>query len=105
MATMRELKRRARQMIGPMVGCLIVGYFVYHSVEGDHGALAWRQLDHRIAQAQTELDDLVSRKNALEQRVSLLRPESLDADMIEEQGRRLLNFSHPDDIIIRKISN
>jgi len=36
----------------------------------------------------------------LERKVSLLRPESLDPDMVEEQGRRLLNFSHPDDIHI-----
>lgn len=95
-----DIKRRARTMVGPILGCLLVAYFVYHAVQGDHGALAWRQLDLRIAEARVSLDDLVGQRDFLEHRVGLLRPDSLDADMVEEQGRRLLNFTHPDDVIV-----
>jgi cell division protein FtsB len=30
----------------------------------------------------------------------MLRPDSLDPDMLEEQSRKLLYFSHKDDIIV-----
>jgi cell division protein FtsB len=100
MATMQDLKRRARPVIGPVLGCLFVGYFVYHSIQGDHGVLAWRQLDLRVTEAESTLAALIGERDSLNHRVSMLRPESLDPDMLEEQGRRLLNFSHPDDIFI-----
>ena len=95
-----EVKRRAQQMVGPILGSLLVVYFVYHAVQGDHGALAWRQLDLRIIEARVTLEELAGRREALEHRVKLLLPESLDPDMLEEQGRRLLNFTHPDDIVL-----
>ena len=95
-----DVKRRARRMLGPMLGCLLAAYFVYHSIQGDHGALAWRQLDLLINEAEGSLSSLEERRDALARRVRMLRPDSLDADMMEEQGRRLLNFSHPDDVVL-----
>jgi cell division protein FtsB len=32
----------------------------------------------------------------------LLRPESLDPDMLEERARVLLNLAHPNDIVIMR---
>ncbi len=95
-----EWKRRARHAAGPLFGCLLVAYFVYHAIHGDRGALAWRELDRRIAEAEAERDATRAAREALERRVALLRPDSLDPDMMEEQGRRLLNFAHPDDLVI-----
>lgn len=100
MASMRDLKRRVRHVIGPVLGCLLVTYFIYHSIQGDHGMLAWRQLDLRVVEAEATLSDLQVERDSLERKVRMLRPESLDPDMLEEQARRLLNFSHPDDIVI-----
>lgn len=95
-----DIKRRARTMVGPMLGCLLAAYFVYHSIQGDHGALAWRQLDVLISEAEGSLATLEGKREGLERRVRMLRPDSLDPDMVEEQGRRLLNFSHPDDVVL-----
>jgi cell division protein FtsB len=95
-----DIKRRARHMIGPILGCLLVAYFVYHSIQGDRGMLAWYRLDQLIDEAEVSRRSLDARREGLERRVRMLRPESLDADMVEEQGRRLLNFSHPDDVVL-----
>ena len=100
MTAVRDLGRRLQRMIGPVLGCLLIGYFVYHSVQGDHGALAWMKLNLRIVAVDDEVSLLHAQRAALERRVRLLRPDSLDPDMIEEQGRRLLNFSHRDDVHI-----
>ncbi len=103
--TVIDIKRRVKRMTGPMFGCLLASYFVYHSLQGDHGVLAWRQLDLLITEAEGRLNELETRRDALERRVHMLRPDSLDADMVEEQGRRMLNFSHPDDVILTPESN
>ena len=100
MTAVHDLGRRLQRMVGPVLGCLLIGYFVYHSVQGDHGARAWLQLNLRIVAVDDEVSILHERRAALERRVGLLRPDSLDPDMIEEQGRRLLNFSHPNDVLI-----
>jgi hypothetical protein len=42
----------------------------------------------------------MKKKMRLESRVKMLRPDSLDPDMLEEQSRKLLYFSHKDDIIV-----
>ncbi len=36
----------------------------------------------------------------LERRVQLLRPDSLDPDMLEERARKVLNFAKKDEVVI-----
>ena len=38
----------------------------------------------------------------LERDVALLRPESLDPDMLDERARASLNLAHPDDLVMLK---
>ena len=96
----RDLKRRLAQMTWPMLGACLAGYFVYHAVQGDRGILAWMQVNQQIKVAQAELDKTDAEREALEQRVALLSNTSLDLDMLEERARVMLNFSHPDDLVI-----
>ncbi len=100
MAVWREIKRRARDVVGPVLGFCIVGYFAYHSVEGDRGITAFVRLTERIAEAQAQLGDLRSERQALERRVRLLRADSLDPDLLDERARQILNYARPDEVII-----
>jgi cell division protein FtsB len=54
----------------------------------------------RIDQAEKTFSILDEKKMRLERRVKMLLPDSLDPDMLEEQSRKLLYFSHKDDIIV-----
>jgi cell division protein FtsB len=54
----------------------------------------------RIDEAEKTFSLLDEKKMSLESRVRMLRPDSLDPDMLEEQSRKLLYFSHKDDIIV-----
>jgi cell division protein FtsB len=96
----RDLKRRLAQMAWPMLGACLAGYFVYHAVQGDRGILAWMQVNQQIKTAQAELNKTDDAREAMEQRVALLSNTSLDLDMLEERARIMLNFSHPDDLVI-----
>jgi cell division protein FtsB len=95
-----ELKRRARDVIGPVLGFCTVGYFVYHSVEGERGLFALLRLQEQIQEARAQLDELSAERKQLELRVSNLRPDHLDADMLDERARKVLNLARPDEIVI-----
>ncbi len=87
-------------MTWPMLGACLAGYFVYHAVQGDRGILAWMQVNQQIKTAEAELTKTDDDREAMEQRVALLSNSSLDLDMLEERARIMLNFSHPDDLVI-----
>ena len=100
MGIWRELKRRAGDVLGPVLGFCIVGYFVYHSIEGDRGLTAYVRLVEQLADARAQLAELQADRQAIEHRVSLLRTDHLDPDMLDERARVILNYSRPDEVII-----
>jgi cell division protein FtsB len=96
----RDIKRRLAQVTWPMLGACLAGYFVYHAVQGDRGIVAWMQLNQQIRVAEAELAKTDAERQEMEQRVALLSNTSLDLDMLEERARVMLNFAHPDDLVI-----
>ena len=96
----RDIKRRLAQVAWPMLGACLAGYFVYHAVQGDRGIVAWMQLNQQIRVADTELAKTDTERQDMEQRVALLSNSSLDLDMLEERAQVMLNFAHPDDLVI-----
>jgi cell division protein FtsB len=92
--------RSLRAAVGPVLGFCVVGYFAYHSFEGERGVYAYVRLAEQVEIAREHLDDVRNERLALEKRVALLRSESLDRDMLDEQTRALLNFARPDELII-----
>ena len=96
----REISRKARQVVGPLMGAALMAYFAYHAVQGDRGLLAWWNLRYEIEKTEFELEAVTAEKQALEHRVALLRPTSLDRDMLEEQARLMLGSVHPDELIV-----
>jgi cell division protein FtsB len=75
-------------------------YFGYHAVVGSRGLLAWRQLNEDIAATERELAAVRAERQALEDKVRRLRPDSLDPDLIDELARRHLSLAGPLDVII-----
>lgn len=101
MELLAEIRRRARHVIGPVLGMAVIGYFAYHAVHGDRGFVAWSKLEQAVAAARSELAARQMERKALEHRVKLLRPESLDPDLLDEAARSYLGHGHPDEVIIR----
>jgi cell division protein FtsB len=69
-------------------------------VQGDRGIVAWMQLNQQIRVADAELAKTGAERQQIAQRVALLSNTSLDLDMLEERARVMLNFAHPDDLVI-----
>jgi cell division protein FtsB len=93
---------RFTAFIFPLLACGAAGYFGYHFQTGDHGLKARADLERRKDVLAGELAGLREVKGRLERDVALLRPESLDPDMLDERARAILNLAHPDDLIVLK---
>ncbi len=100
MSLISELRRRARHIWGPTLGALLVLYFASHAFEGERGALAWVQLHQRIADAAAVLADTAARRGELGARVSQLRADSLDPDLLDERARIMAGLVHPSDLLV-----
>jgi len=100
MGMVRELKLRARQIIGPVIGMSVVVYFTYHVVQGDRGLLALGTLLGEVNALQAQVLDVRSERFALENKVKMLRVESLDPDLLEERARAVLGYGNADELVV-----
>ncbi|HVH76944.1 MAG TPA: septum formation initiator family protein [Stellaceae bacterium] len=104
MVVLRELRRRARLIAGPVFGMALTGYFAYHLIEGDRGLLAWLQLTRQIHASDQQLAVLEEQHKALGRKVSELTPDHLDPDLLDQQVRSVLDFAGPNDVVIMRSS-
>lgn len=103
MITLAYWQRQLRQIITPLFFLILIVYFIYHVFQGDRGVLAWFRLDTKISEARDQLKKLEATREGLENKVNLLSPKSLDLDMLEEQSRKILNFTREDELIVKDI--
>ena len=100
MAVMREIRDRSRQIILPVIGICVIGYFLYHSVQGERGVLSYLRLHLEVKKAQATLASLESERQEFDQRVANLNPKSLDPDMLDEMVRSNLNLLTRDEVVV-----
>ena len=100
MSLVREVRLRARKALPQVLAASFVAYFAYHAIQGERGLNAWVHLTSELQQATALHQGLVGERQKLEQRVNLLRRESLDPDLLEERARVVLNLGLPDEYVI-----
>jgi cell division protein FtsB len=100
MIVLRALRKRLQFSLGPLLGIALTGYFAYHLVEGDRGMKAWFYLNRELQAATANLQAIRGQRAALDLRVSNLRPDHVDPDLLDERIRATLNVVSPDDIVI-----
>jgi len=79
---------------------LFVGYFAVNAFTGNHGLRAYQDLDKQLATMQAELDGLKVERVLWERRVSLLRSDKIDPDMLDERARAILGYVDPRDLTL-----
>ncbi len=70
-------------------------YFVFHSIYGSRGILAYFKLQAELSNSHKKLEILRAERLEIENRTKLLRHESIDKDMLDEKIRSVLGFSAP----------
>lgn len=77
----------------------MVGYFGINAYTGKYGLNARQELDQEIIALTSELARLKRERAEGEQRVSLLRSDRVDPDMLDERARYQLDYAHPRDLV------
>src|SRR5499433_3626593 len=76
-----------------------IGYFGVNAYTGKYGLNARQELDQEIIALTTELARLKRERADSEHRVSLLRTDRLDPDMLDERARYQLDYANPHDLV------
>jgi cell division protein FtsB len=84
-----------------MIVCLsLLGYFAWHAFHGPRGFAYQARLEARAHDLSGQLDAIRKERDRLEKRVSLMRPDSIDPDMLDELARANLGYGKPGDLVI-----
>lgn len=100
MVVLREIRLRAHKIVPPVVAACLLAYFAFHTIQGEHGWLAWRHLKQELAEGRASEAALATARTKLARRVHLLQPEHLDPDLLEERAHAVLGFGAADDVVI-----
>lgn len=79
-----------------MCAC-VVSYFCYHMLNGSRGIITYFKLNSQISSLQSELDIVRAERLTIEHKANLLKSDSLDLDLLEEQAKAVLGFARPEE--------
>lgn len=97
----RHKPRTRRTLYAFRAALVLFGvYFAYHAFHGNHGLLAYAQVQERVAQLSGQKAGLEARRVQLEARVAALRDDALDGDLVGERARQSLALIGPAERII-----
>ncbi len=96
--------RRRRSILTALalytLAALFIGYFGINAFTGNYGLRAQKDLEQQLAEMKGELSRLKAERTVWEHRVSLLRSDRIDPDMLDERVRAMLDFVDPHDIAL-----
>lgn len=100
MPTRHRRRSRFRSLILPFVLTGIAAYFGWQSTRGEFSQERREALATERHAREVELASLVARREWLEGRVSRLKSNALDADLLDERARAQLFLASPDELVI-----
>jgi cell division protein FtsB len=94
------MSRRGFDLIVCLGLVCLIGYLSWHAINGERSFSQAERLGERIETRKVERDAVRKQRLALDARVALIRPESIDPDMLEELARVKLGFVRPNDVVL-----
>ena len=92
-STIRKKRKRS------LLLAFIFFYFAFHLITGERGLLAYVTLKGELLEAKAKSSAIHEAKLDLANKVSGLRSESLNLDLLEEVARRDLGYSRKDEVV------
>lgn len=93
-------KRKAYlRLVVPALSAVCFSYFGFHAWHGTFGLESSSHLESRRIELSARLDALKEKRAILEKRVALMSDGSMEADMLDERARYMLNVARKDEIV------
>ena len=90
---------RRFDLVVTCVCAALAGYFAWSAIKGPRGFTYRDDLTATAASLEQKLSDLRQHRQRLESKVALLRPESIDPDLLDELARGQLELAKPSDVV------
>lgn len=100
MVTRKRLRSILNALALYVMAALLIGYFGVNAYDGAHGLKAKEDIDRETAALSAELVQLQSERGQWERRIALLKSDDIDADMLDERARALLDDVDPNDLVM-----
>lgn len=97
-----KILKFTRKTIFNIIMCVMLLYFIFHSIYGSRGILAYFKLQAELEGAHQKLNLLRAERLEVENRAKLLRPGSLDKDMLDEKARNILGVVGNNELVFQK---
>jgi cell division protein FtsB len=98
------IRRRARAVFFPLllycVSGTVGGYFVWHALNGERGLKTKEEYEHKIAVLEADLGQLRAEHARWAHKIDLMRGQTIDRDLLDEEARRLLGAAHKNELVI-----
>jgi cell division protein FtsB len=100
MAIKRAISKAGHAIVGPFLAIVLILYFGFNLIQGDHGLMAWLKRAHQLHAAQVTLAETEGELGRLRHRAELLKGDHLDPDLLDERARAALNEIGPNEVVI-----
>jgi cell division protein FtsB len=96
--------RRVRAILYPLflycVSGAVAGYFVWHAVNGERGLKTKDEYEQRIAMLREQLRGLKEERAVWDHKISLMKGEAIDRDLLDDEARSLLGRVDRNDLVV-----
>ena len=100
------VRKRLRSVLAAVglyaAAALLIGYFGVNAYTGARGLKANQDLAHQMSALTAELATLKLERQRWEHRVSLLRSDAIDPDLLDERARVMLDYADPHDLVLMR---
>lgn len=84
----------------PLLGGILMIYFTFHLLQGDKGILTYFSTQSALNTMKLQEETQRKQVEAMENKVSRLRPATFDKDFVEEQARTQAGLMRQDEKVI-----
>lgn len=95
----RQVMTPAR-LVKPLLLVCGAFYLLFHALHGDRGLYALVREQRQLVAVQQELAETKTERERVELRVSHLRSNNLDLDLLDEQMRRMMGVMKPGEVVM-----
>ncbi len=89
------------QFLATFFSFFLFVYFFFHLMHGDRGYFAWRGVEEKLKTSELKYEKTLAERQAIEVKVKMLRPDSLDLDLLDERARGVLGFMKPSEVVLQ----
>lgn len=93
------MRKHRFDLIVSLASLALLGYFGWHAFKGPRGFPYREKLIAQVAQLDDRFQRIDAERLRQEHKVSLMRPDTIDPDMLDELARANLEMTGPTDFV------